>query len=1500
MIWESGQIRGDLEYLGRIDSQVKIRGYRIELGEIEANVLSYPGVENAMVVAVEKGASKDIAAYFVAHEEIDLNDLKNHLSRIMPAFMVPMYFVRMERIPLTPNGKRDRKALPNPEPDSKQSESVEPEELNPDEITLTRIWKRVLEIESLSKYDNFFNLGGHSLKALRLLSQLNREFNRTFQLSDIFEFPTIAQFAIVLSETSESNFRELTELKKADYYDVSHAQRRLWILNRIEKVSIAYNIPMVYQIKSNLNIEALQNAFHSIICKYESLRTSFVEIDAEPKQRISDQFEFEIDVLEITGNQSLIENSKEFVKKAITTPFDLEKAPLIKVTLLKQPANEECLLLINVHHIIMDEWSISIMINDLALFYDHFTGRNIIHDQQIFVPSPIQYKEYAHWHNHMLSIDEKGTNQHKNFWFELFKEPVQCLNLPLDFPRPKTQTFEGKTVSFQLPKQLTSGLKKICTENDSTLFITTLALLHVLFSNYTKQEDIVIGTPIANRDHQNIQDQIGFFLNTLALRNKSDSTESFKSFLTRVKKNTVAAFNHQVYPFDILVDELQLPRDLSRTPLFDVMLISQTAAEKVSNAFSSLDMSSVEFDYPVSKFDLSISYFEEQNSINYFFEYNTALFRKERIENMFNHFATLLESIITNDEKPISQLNMISVRERAELLNLSKGNSRALSYQSIVGHIEKQVDEFPATTAVIFKRGKISYLELNSKANQLSRLLTDSEEVKPGDYVCVMLDRTEWSVITMLAILKAGAVFVPVDPNYPPKRIEYILKDSGGKILITTENYGNLYQSAGMNVVTIDHIEERLTKCSVVNPDIYITAVDNLSAYVIYTSGSTGEPKGVLGTHRCLINLVEWQSEMVEGGLKTLQFAPHSFDVSIQEILFSLATAGTLYMIENDTRYKMTLISEMIEKEEIELLTMPYSALNLFLGEVENVGQLKSLRHIITSGEQPYINMYIERLLKTFPDIKFHNQYGPSETHVVSSFSVTGKDDPLPGKIPIGKPINNTQLYILDKDKELVPRGIAGDLYIGGYNVANGYINKPDLTDKRFIQNPFGEGLMYESGDMALWNSSGDLEFLGRNDSQVKVRGYRIELGEIESCLVSHPDIREAVVKIIDDKGDKEIAAYFTTAPEREILDLAEFMATTLPGYMIPGYFVKLTVFPYTPSGKIDVRNLPNPDQNDKTTSEAYVEPSGETEISIAGVWKQVLNRELIGANDDFFAIGGNSIKAIQVMSKVQKQLGKKTYLNLIFKQPTIAKMAGVIMNTDIQLKNMETDILLLNQEHEKKIFFLPPGIGYSFAYMAYSRNFDDWSVYGINFIESDNPAESIADLICDTQKEGDIYLFGHSAGGNMAFDVALTLQKRGRHLSGVILLDSYRQLEIIDWSPDEYLNDAILYIEQNHAEFLDEEIKDAALRKIVAYRKHLNARTENAILDCPIIQIEATDLITDFNHNISRSEWSKLTRHFETHPGYGGHMDMLKHPNMERNALLTRELLDKLSMLNS
>ena len=705
------------------------------------------------------------------------------------------------------------------------------------------------------------------------------------------------------------------------------------------------------------------------------------------------------------------------------------------------------------------------------------------------------------------------------------------------------------------------------------------------------------------------------------------------------------------------------------------------------------------------------------------------------------------------------------------------------------------------------------------------------------------------------------------------------------------------------NIIAVEDIDGKISEYNKENLNVYLSADRDLTAYVIYTSGSTGEPKGVLGTHKCLLNLIEWQSDQIESSLKTLQFAPHNFDVSVQEILFSLATGGTLFMIDSDTRYKMSLIAEIIDKEKIEILTMPFSALNLFLSEVENNDQLKSLKHIITSGEQPFLNPTIKKLLKTYPDLMFHNQYGPSETHVVTSYTLSSPDRVLnpvralsQDKIPIGKPINNTQIYLLDNKMEFVPVGIPGDLYIGGFNVANGYLNKPDLTNERFVKNPFGVGKLYKSGDIARWDYSGEIEFLGRDDGQIKVRGFRIELGEIESCLLKYPDLKEVAVKLVDNVDGKEIAAYFTSNLEIDIIRLKEFLAVHLPGYMIPGYFVKLESFPRTSSGKVDLRSLPAPDDNDNPFLSAFVAPEGETELIIAEVWKEILHRENISVNDNFFESGGNSIKAIQVMSKIQKRLGKKTYLNLIFQQPTIKQMAAIISDTDERIKNLGIDYILLNHEHEKKIFFLPPGIGFSFAYMEYAKYFDDYSVIGLNFIESSSPEKSIADILINLQNEGEFYLFGHSAGGNMAYDVALELSKRGRQVGGLILLDSYRQLELVDWSADEYLNDAILYIEQNHAEFLDEEIKDAALRKIVGYRKYLNARSESEPLNCPILQIEATDEITNFNHKISRSAWSELTTQFEVFEGFGGHMDMLKEPNLEKNASLTRKLLDHLT----
>ncbi|MFH0733031.1 MAG: amino acid adenylation domain-containing protein [bacterium] len=1483
---------GDLDCLGRIDRQVKIRGFRIELGEIETNIRRFPAITNAVVVAYQKNINKDIAAYIVASEKIEIIDLKNYLSNIMPSFMIPAFFVMIEKIPLTPNGKIDVNALPEPEHKIIYPEAAELEVLNPIEEQLVKIWQKVLDVKKISKHDSFFELGGHSLKALRLLSQINRELKCSCILSDIFEHPSIAQLADIIGRQNGYEVMLLTQLQKVDFYDVSHAQKRLWILNRVENQSIAYNIPIVYKINSLLDINALQQSFVSIINKYESLRTYFIEIDGEPKQGILENVEFKINFVEINENLDFLTDSNNLIQKAITSPFKLEEAPLIKVTLIKNKIKEEYILVINIHHIVLDEWSINILAENLTTFYDHYSNKNIITDKRIFAPSPIQYKEYAYWHNKQIENVGSAGNIHKQYWINIFKEPVQCLNLPTDYQRPKTKTFEGKTESFQLSISLSAGLKKLSSENNTSLFITTLALLNVLLYKYTKQNDIVIGTPSANRDNIEIQDQIGFFINTLALRNKLDDEENFNSFLSKVQNNTLNAFNHQIYPFDMLVDELQLPRDLSRSPLFDVMLISQSPAEDGVNTSSGLKMESIEFDYPISKFDISISYYEDENSIKYFFEYNTALFKKERITNMFYHFETLVKSVLENNKKSISQLNIVPKREIAKIIDFSTGNNKNLVNKSIVNLIEIEAAKFKNDLAVVFKRKRLTFEEVNSKANQLAYYLIESENVKPAEFICVMLDRSEWSAIVMLAILKIGSVYVPVDPMYPQNRIDYILYDSGGKILITSEEYQKNSSFDKDKVITIEKIEKNLSKHSIENPVIDISINLDTAAYVIYTSGSTGLPKGVLGTHKCLLNLIEWQSDVIKGQLKTLQFAPHSFDVSIQEILFSLATGSILYMIENEMRYKMSLIAELIAEEEIEILTMPYSALNLFLNEVEDFNQLKSLKHIITSGEQPFINSIIEKLLNNYPHIMFHNQYGPSETHVVTSYTCGN----IKGKVPIGKPINNTQIFLLDKKMELVPIGFLGDLYIGGHNMAIGYINKPELTNEHFVANLLGDGKLYKTGDIAKWDFNGELEFLGRDDGQVKVRGYRIELGEIESCLLRYPDIKESAVVLINEGENKEIAAYFNSLLEIDIVSLKDFMKENLPGYMIPGYFVKMKSFPHTPSGKIDLRSLPLPEADSNPFLTEFIEPAGETEILIAEAWKEILNREIVSSTDNFFEIGGNSIKAIQVMSKVQKKLGKKTFLNLIFKQPTIKKMAEIITNMDDRLKNLENDFMQLNPDYDRKLFFLPPGIGYSFAYLEFAKYFDEHTVYGFNFIESEEPAKDTANLLISLQKEGEFYLFGHSAGGNLAFDVAIELQKLGRQVGGLILLDTYRQLEIVDWSVEKYLDDAILYIEQNHAEFLDEEIKEAALKKIVAYRKYLNARSESEFLECPIYQIEADDEITNFEFKISRSAWKELTTEFKVVDGFGGHMDMLKNPNGKKNALLTKKLLDTLT----
>jgi surfactin family lipopeptide synthetase A len=1479
---------GNLEYLGRIDRQVKIRGFRVELGEIETHIRRYPGIENAVVVAKEIKGVKDIVAYLVTSPDVIMGNLKAYLGKIMPAFMVPLYFVVMDQIPLTPNGKADVAALPDPVIGSHPQTEAVAETLDASEKKLADIWKEVLDVEHLSKYDSFFDLGGHSLKALRLLAKINRAFGQQCALSDIFEHPSVAGFAVFLKSFEKGNLHQLTPLPKAEYYEVSHAQRRMWTFNRIEKNSAVYNIPVVFSVKSILNETALEEAFKALIKKHESLRTCFVEIEGDPKQVILDEVDFNIGITEIDGGNDLARSSSGLIRKFITTPFNLESAPLIRVKLIKNLHTTEYLLVINIHHIVLDEWSIDILLRHLSEFYDHFASINPVDDEHTFHPSPVQYKEFACWQNSQI----EHAIEHRDYWLRQFKEPAPALDLPADFPRPKVQTFEGRTLKCTLPAELSEGLRKLSAANQSTLFITSLALFHVLFSKYTGQDDVVIGTPVSNRDHPDVQDQIGFFLNTLALRNRSIPSESFKSFLKSVKEKTLTSFSHQLYPFDLLVDNLELNRDLSRSPLFDVMLISQSSADNNRKSTSGLILEPMEIDYPLSKFDLSISYYPDEDGIHFFFEYNTSLFRGIRIRNLFNHFVSLVEKVLADDETPIHQLDIISSEEKATIIQFSKGPEHVLKNRSVISMIENQVAGNGDKTAVVYKRRKLTYNELNVKANRLARLLADYN-IGQGDFVCVMADRSEWSVIALLAILKAGAVYVPIDPSYPQSRIEYMLQDSRCKLMITSGKPSPVITPDLLQMLETTGLDARLLPFSPGNPETEVTADQDSIAYVIYTSGSTGQPKGILGTHRCLLNLVEWQSARIERNLKTLQYAPHSFDVSIQEILFALATGGILYLIDNETRYNMQLIAEIVEKESIEILTMPFSGLNLLLSVEEDLHRLGSLRHLITSGEQPFLNDPVNKLLKMHPSLQFHNQYGPSETHVVTSYTVCSDHKNLPVKIPAGRPVNNTQIYLLNHEMQMVPVGIAGALYIGGHHVAYGYLNRPDLTSQCFVDNPFGAGKLYKSGDLARWNFEGELEFLGRNDQQVKVRGFRIELEEISSCLQKHPDVREAVVRLTGFGESKEIAAYYTTTGEVNSADLKNFLSNLLPGYMIPAYLVRLESFPLTPSGKVDQLSLPEP--LEQSGNLLYEEPEGETEKAIAEVWMEILKQEKISATDGFFEMGGNSIKAIRLMSKVQKRLSKKIHLNLIFEHPTIRQMALIIDKTDETLKNLADDFILMNPGQERKIFFMPPGIGYSFAYMEFAKYLEHYCVCGLNFIESKNPVMSMTDILEDLQKEGAFYLFGHSAGGNMAFDVALELQKRGRAVGGLILLDCYRQVEVIDWSEEEYLNDAVLYIEQNHAEFLEEAIKDAALQKIIAYRRYLNARSESDFLSCPVIQVAANDEITVFGRKISREAWGELCPQYEVLQGFGGHMDMLKQPNLEKNALLTDQIMNRL-----
>ena len=1234
---------GNLEFIGRADHQVKIRGYRIEIGEIEHTLKSFELIDNAVCVVRKINNDKAIVAYYEAEVALDITTLRAHLGAYLPEYMMPAFFMQVEALPMNTSGKVDKKALPEVF-HTATTEAVQPE--GEIEHTLLETWKTVLGDISIAAHDNFFNLGGHSLKAIQATSLIYKALEVRIDIKDFFKYPTFEAQAQLLKNAEGTKYEAIARVAEEDYYPLSYAQRRLWLLEQFEdEVEAVYNIPTTYWLKGALNQEALAKAFNFVIERHESLRTRFVQHNGTPYQEIvpANQLEFTIGYTDFSSENNAEEKAQEHALSLALIPFKLDEASLLKAEIIKVE-EAKYLFYLCVHHIIFDERSIQVFVKEVLTAYKAIVQG----DAPVLSALPIQYKDFAAWQNEQL--EGETLARHRDYWLQQFETEVEVLDLPIDHARPPVQTFNGAQVHLALSEELSTQFKSYLQSEGATLYMGLVTLVNALLHRYTGQKDIVVGSPSAGRMHPDVKDQIGFFINTLVLRTKFEDQESFNSLMAKVKEIIINAFEHQVYPFDLLVNELNLERDMSRSPLFDVVVVLESLLDAHEiPAFEGLTVEENQFDVPISKIDLRFYFVENESNISLTLEYNTDIYGKQRMEQLLAHLEQLMSTVIATPNADVGQLNYITEKEQYWLLN--EINNEVLTYdtnETLIDVFETQVAQHPDRIALVFGNSEWTYKELNEKVNKLAHHLREAYDIKPGDYVGLMVDRSEWLVISILAILKSGGIYLPIDPSNPEERNNYILNDTGAQILITESlNLFSVSEFQGSLFAIDIEFDTLLTSTS--NP-VHVNSATDLS-YVYYTSGSTGQPKGVLLEHCNGVHMVYNQRKKFEVTTEdcVLQFSSMAFDGSIHELFLALGHGARLLVAKNKViKDANQLISHLQEKAcTIAIMPAAYFA-------AVGVKELAFLRIAISVGDVASI----EQAIKCSEVTRTFNGYGPTECAVWTTTYEVSPNDKLSERLPIGTAIGNAQVYIVDEHLNLVGQGIYGELCIAGGGVARGYLNQAEMTAAKFIDNPFGSGKLYRTGDKAKLLPDGNIDFLGRIDDQVKIRGYRIELNEIDKVMQSHEEIIDTLVTTYKQDQDVSLVVYYTTNTSLSPIEVQSYMRNHVPEYMIPPYMIQMDEFPVNSSGKIDKKKLPEPAI---TVSSSYVAPRNETEKALVDIWKEVLNKNDIGITDHFFESGGHSLRAIQLLSKIYKKYQVQLNIGEIFNKPLLSEQAVLI-----------------------------------------------------------------------------------------------------------------------------------------------------------------------------------------------------------------------------------------------
>lgn len=1381
---------GQLDFVGRIDNQVKIRGTRVELGEIESVLTQHPAVREACVVV---GGNEQLIAYLSAPDPGSaplIDELRGLLQERLPSYMIPSVFERLDAFPLSPSGKLDRKKLSTSVDRKIVPKSVPPR--TPIERALAEIWREVLNCADIGIHDDFFECGGHSLLAMRVVARIRKTFALDLALHIVFENPTIVSLADRIGNAA--SIQPPTEDKLASsepatsampvavvrgLAEISYAQQALWFLAQTEGTGNAYHIPLDVRLSGPLDKVALKRALDRLVCRHAPLRTTFQLVDGQPQQRIATSDNFALIKHDIRHYTDVEGELSRIVEEEASASFDLENGPLIRGRLVELSGNDHALL-VTMHHIVSDGWSMGTLVAELSKLYASFRRD----EADPLAPLPVQYADYAAWQRNWL----KGgvAKRQAEYWRTALHGAPALLELPTDRPRPPQQDFAGRRVVVALDRALTRRLKVLSRRHGVTIYMVLLAGWAALLARLSGQNDVVIGSPSANRARTEIEPLIGFFVNTLALRIDVSGAPETTDLLARVKALVLAAQENQDIPFEQVVEAVKPPRSLAFSPIFQVLFAWQNTAHS-SFDLPGIKVSPIMRPQLTAMVDLVLSLEEVGDEILGGLAYATGLFDQQTIERYVGYWLNLLEAMAKDDSKAIDRLPLMGASERHQML--VEWNATASEYPQQIGvHelFEAQVTKTPDAVAVVFGDRHLTYAQLNADANRLAKYLR-RRGVTAHSFVACGLERSPQMIVALLATLKAGGAYVALDLSLSPSRLRSMMEDAQPTAILvqSTEQKKAIDQlqlscNRGQPPVVIDIEQDSETIRRESAENLSLSCIDPQSpAYVCFTSGSTGRPKGVIVPHRAILRLVVNSNYISITARDTfLQLAPISFDAATFEIWGALLNGARL-VVAAPQLLSTAELGAIIHKNHVSVLWLTAGLFHLMVDEA--LDSLSDVRQVLAGGDVLSI-AHMRKALDRLGEGRLINGYGPTENTTFTCCHPINSSSLERHSIPIGKPIANTQCYILDANMAPLPVGVRGELYTGGDGLALGYLNDPALTAKKFLPNPFEPGkLLYRTGDLARYLADGNIEFLGRSDDQVKVRGFRVELGDVEAAIKLHPAVREtAVVAQKDAAGDTSLVAYVSPC---EVDGLQAFLRQQLPSYMVPVHFVFRDTLSLNKSGKVDRKALPRLELDKARASPDS--PRNQTEHALAVLWGEIFARDLIGIHDDFFDLGGHSLLVVRLVDRVNRELKVRLSIADLFQHPTVAQLARLLQTSPVSHSRYPAGIVQIRQGNSGRPIFCFPGLATALQFRELVEklkiqrallgiDIHDFDAKASEFRSMKSIAEMVVQRLRQVQPEGPYTLVGYSFGGNLAVEVARQFVADGQVVDPVVLLDSH------------------------------------------------------------------------------------------------------------------------------